>query len=749
MLKNLKFLIFYSFFVFLNFNNTVLADIVKNIEVKGNERISSETILMFSDVSINDEVNSQKINKILKNLYDSNFFENISINITNNNLLINVVELPIIENILFKGIKAKKIEDEISKDLKLKERSSFNQIDLIDDKQNILKKLKNIGYYNSTIETYLDDLNDNRVNLKYNINLGDKAKIKKISFIGDKIYKNRKLRNIIISEEYKFWKFISGKKYLNENLISYDEKLLKGFYLNRGYFDVKINSSYAKLISDNDFELIYNINANKKYFFNELTLSLPADFQKDNFEQLDKIFIKTKGKPYSINVVEEILDEIDNITINQEYTSVKAFVEENIISNQINLNFTINETEKYFVERINIFGNNITRENVIRNQLEIDEGDPYNEILDNKSINNLNSLNFFKSVQSEVLDGDEKNSKVINITVEEKATGEIMAGAGFGTSESSFMFGVKENNYLGKGISLDANGTISPDSFKGKFSVSNPNYKNSDKSVFGTILAQEIDNTKNFGYKTNKQGIELGTRFEYLKDFNLGLSASSFYEKIETDSSASATQQSQEGDYWDTFVKINFDYDKRNQKFKTTDGFRSSYYLDLPIISKTNTLSNTYSYKIFSELYENNVSTVSLFLQSANSITGDDIKLSERLSIPGSKLKGFQTGKVGPKDGADFIGGNYISALNIASTLPSILPNSQNIDFSIFFDAANVWGVDYSSSIDDASKIRSSVGVAVDWFTPIGPLTFSLTEALSKHSTDVTESFRFNIGTTF
>jgi outer membrane protein insertion porin family len=749
MLKKLKFITLYLFFVFFNLNNFVLAEIVKNIEVKGNERISSETILMFSDVSINDEVDSQKINKILKNLYDSNFFENISINIINNNLLINVTELPIIQNILFEGIKAKKIEDLISKDLKLKERSSFNQIDLIDDKQNIFKKLKNIGYYNPTIETYLDDLDDNRVNLKYKINLGDKAKIKKISFIGDKIYKDRKLRNIIISEEYKFWKFISGKKYLNENLISYDEKLLKGFYLNRGYFDVKINSSYAKLISDNDFELIYNINANKKYFFNKLSLSLPGDFQKENFEQLNKIFEKTKGEPYSINVVEEILDEIDNITINEEYASVSAYVEEDIISNQINLNFSIKETEKYFVNRINIFGNNITRENVIRNQLEIDEGDPYNEILNNKSINNLKSLNFFKSVQSEVIDSDEKNSKIINITVEEKATGEIMAGAGFGTSESSIMFGVKENNYLGKGISLDANGTVSPDSFKGKLSVSNPNFKNSDKSVFATILAQETNNLKDFGYKTNKQGIELGTKFEYLKDFNLGLSTSSFYEKIETDSNASATQQSQEGDYWDTFVKINFDYDKRNQKFKTTDGFRSSYYLDLPIISKTNTLSNTYSYKIFSELYENNISTVSLFLQSANSITGNDIKLSERLSIPSSKLKGFQAGKVGPKDGDDYIGGNYISTLNIASTLPNVLPNSQNIDFSIFLDAANVWGVDYSSSIDDANKIRSSVGVAVDWFTPIGPLTFSLTEALSKHSTDVTESFRFNIGTSF
>ena len=749
MLKKLKLFFIYLFFVLFSSNNFVLAEIVKNIDVKGNERISSETILMFSDVSINDDVDNQKTNEILKNLYESNFFENISVSITNNNLLINVVELPIIQDISFEGIKAKKVKEEITKDLKLNERSSFNQIHLMDDKQNILRKLKNLGYYFPTVETYLEDLSDNRVNLKYKINLGEKAKIKKISFVGDKVFKDSKLRNIIISEEYKFWKFLSGKKYLNENLISYDEKLLKGFYLNRGYFDVKINSSYAKLISENNFELIFNISANKKFFFNELTLSLPDVFQKENFEQLNEIFQKTKGKPYSINVVEEILDEIDIITINEEYASVSAQVEENIVSNQINLNFSIKETEKYFVEKINIFGNNITRENVIRNQLEIDEGDPYNEILYNKSENNLNSLNFFKSVRSEIQDGEEKNSKIINITVEEKATGEIMAGAGFGTSESSIMFGVKENNYLGKGISLDANAKISPDAFKGRFSVSNPNYKNSDKLVFASILAEEIDNTENFGYKTNKQGLEFGTKFEYLKDFNLGLSTSSFYEKIETSSTASATQQSQEGDYWDTFVRFDFDYDKRNQKFKTNDGFRSSYNLDLPIISKTNTLSNTYNYKIFSELYENNISTISLFLQSANSITGDDIKLSERLSVPSSKLKGFQAGKVGPKDGNDYIGGNYVSALNIASTLPNILPNSQNIDFSIFFDAANIWGVDYNSSLDDTSKIRSSLGMAIDWFTPIGPLTFSLTETLSKHSTDVTESFRFNIGTTF
>ncbi len=748
MFKKFYLYLFYILSIFsLNING--FAEVVKKIEVIGNERISDETILMFSNISIDDDVDSLKINQILNDLYNSNFFENISVTITNNNLLIKVKELPIIETISFEGVKAKKIKEQISKDLKLKQRASFDQIALLDDKKKIIKILRDLGYYFPTVETYLEDLDNNRVNLKYKINLGEKAKIRKISFVGNKIYKDRKLRSIIVSEEHKFWKFISGKKYLNENLISYDEKLLKGFYLNRGYFDVEINSSYAKLISDNEFELTYNIDAKKKFFFNDLTLTLPDDFQEENFNELNELFGKTKGKPYSINTVDSILNEIDNITINEEFKSISALVEENIVDNQINLNFRINETEKYFVDRINIFGNNITRENVIRNQLEIDEGDPFNEILNKKSENNLKSLNFFKSVKTEVIDGNENNSKIINISVEEKATGEIMAGAGLGTGESSIMFGVKENNYLGKGISLDANGKVSPDAFKGKFSVSNPNYKDSDKSIYLTLEAQERDNTKNFGYKTNKQGLEIGTNFEYLKDFNLGLSTSSYYEKIETDSTASATQKKQEGDYWDTFLKFNFDYDKRNQKFKTNDGFRSTYFLDLPLISETNTLSNTYNYKIFKELYENNISTFSIYLKSANSLTGEDIKLSERLSVPSSKLKGFQAGKVGPKDGNDFIGGNYISTVNIASTLPNVFPNSQNIDFSVFFDAANVWGIDYSSTLDDSSAIRSSVGVAVDWFTPIGPLTFSLTETLSKKSTDVTESFRFNIGTTF
>ena len=420
-----------------------------------------------------------------------------------------------------------------------------------------------------------------------------------------------------------------------------------------------------------------------------------------------------------------------------------------MVSNNINLIFKIKESDKYYVEKINIYGNNVTQENVIRNQLELDEGDPFNEILLNKSINNLKSLNFFKKVDKSVKEGSSKNTKILNLSVDEKPTGEITASAGIGTDGGSIGFGIRENNFLGKGLSLDTNFNLSGETFKGKFGLTNPNFKNSDKSIFINAEAIETDNFKTFGYKTNKTGINIGTNFEYLDDLRLGIGTSNFYEVIKTNDTASQAQQDQEGNYWDTFVNFDFIYDKRNQKFQTTSGFRSFYSIDVPIVSEKNTLKNSYNYSHYFDLYENNVSTVSIYLQSANSINNKDIKLSERINIPSSKLRGFESGRVGPKDGDDYIGGNYGYALNFSSTIPQIFEESQNVDFLFFVDAANLWGVDYDSSLDDSGSIRSSTGIALDWFSPIGPLSFSLAYPITKESGDKEESFRFNLGTSF
>lgn len=740
----IKVIIFYIFFL-----TCVYSEIIDKISINGNDRISNKTIQMFANIELKDEISNNKINQILKDLYETNFFENVKVQFENNTLTIEVNEYPIILNINYNGIKSKTLLKEINFEKLIREKSPYNNITLEDEKNRLDNKIKEIGYFNSKIGITIENLDNNLVNINFDIELGDKAKIKKISFIGNKIFKDNKLKRLIASTEYKFWKFISGRKYLNPNLVEIDKRLLNNYYLNNGYYNVSINSSFAKLIGNNEFELIYNIDAKNKIYFGDLKLDLPVDFDNENFSKINKLFKEIKNKPYSINTINKILDEIDEITTLEQYQFINATVLENIDSDKINLTFKIKETKKIYVKKINIYGNSITEENVIRNQLELDEGDPFNKILFNKSINNIKSLNFFKTVDQKISDTDDLNTKIIDIFVEEKPTGEISATAGFGTSGGSIGFGIKENNFIGKGVSLDSNFLLSEESFKGKFSVTNPNYNNSDKSLYVSLLASEDDNMEKFGYKSNKTGFNIGTNFEYLDDFRLGLGTSNFYEVIKTDSTASKTQQDQKGNYWDSFLDIDFNYDKRNQKFQTSSGFLSYYAINLPLISEKNTLRNHYNYSNYFDLYNQNISSISFMLKSANSLTNDNVKLSERINIPSSRLRGFESGRVGPKDGDDYIGGNFASSINFSSTIPQFFQESQNVDFLLFIDVANVWGVDYDSSIDDNGSIRSSTGIALDWYSPIGPLNFSLAYPISKKNSDKTETFRFNLGTTF
>lgn len=744
----------FKFFLhlFILFNLLAFSSYAKNYEkiiINGNERISNETILVFSDISKDKSLNENSINDILKKLYKSGYFKDVSVKIENNNLTINVLENPIIQTVFINGIKRKKTEKSLYEILSLKNRSSYSSILVKKDENAILNYLKDKGFYFSKIKSSYQDLGDNKIDLYYEIKLGDKAKISKISFVGDKIFKDSSLRSIVLSEEYRFWKFISGKKYLNENLINYDKKLLRNFYKNKGFYNVVIESSFVNYLGNDEFEILYNISSGEKYFFNEFNLNLPIDYEPENFEELKILFNKLNQKNYSLNSVEKILKIIDKIVIDKQYEFLKSSVREEIEGNLINITFDIGESEKFYVEKINIYGNNITREEVIRNNLLIDEGDAFNELLQVRTINNIKSLNFFGKVDLEIINMPNQNKKIINITVEEKPTGEIMAGAGVGTTGGTIAFGVSENNYLGRGIKFTADATVSAELLKGIISLNNPNYKGSNRSLNASLQSTITDRLNDFGYKSNKSGFSIGSDFELYDDLFWDTGISSYVEKLETDSTASSSIKKQEGSYFDTYFNQTLTYDKRDQNYKTTDGYISRYTQSIPLISDSYTLTNTYDYKNYNKWLEENIFSFNFFVKTTNSLNGEDVRLSDRLFLPSSKLRGFKSGKVGPKDGVDYIGGNYAASINLATTLPQIMPNLQNTNFSIFFDAANIWGIDYDSSLADDSKIRSSVGISIDFFTPIGPLNFSLTEPITKSNNDITESFRFNLGTTF
>ena len=731
--------------------NISFAETIKSISIDGNKRISKESIIVFGNIIVNNDYNQNELNLLLKDLYITNFFKDIKLTLKNNVLTIKVVENPIIEDLKINGVKNKKLEEALLDIIELKSRKSYIESTFLKDLTLIKNTIKRTGYYFSDIKTSLiKDEKQNSVVLVYDINLGDKAKISQVSFIGDKKIKDRKLRNVITSEEYKFWKFLTGNKSnLDASRINLDKRLLAAYYKNKGYYNVKIENSFVEFTNDGSFKLIFNIQSGDKFTFNKLNLILPDDYELKYFASINKLLSKLENKLYSLNKIDKILDEVDKIALSKKYEFVDASLTENIIGgNKLDITITLVETEKFYVERINVLGNKFTLEEVIRNSFIVDEGDPYNEILFNKSINDLKAKKLFRTIKTKISEGSDPSLKIIDLTVEEQPTGEISLGAGLGTSGGSIGGGIKENNFLGKGISLDTSVQISKNSIKGYFIYAKPNFNDTDNTLFTSIKSINKDNLADFGYKTSEIGFSLGTSFQQYENLYFKPELSTSIEKLETNSTASSALKKQEGNYFDLYFNYSLNYDLRDQAFRPTEGYKTTFYQELPLASENYEIVNSITITKYQSLPSDMVGKISFYGKTVQTLVNEDVRLSKRLYVPSKRLRGFEAGKIGPIENSDFVGGNYVSAVNLSTTLPQILPSYQNTDFTLFFDAANIWGVDYNSTLDN-SAIRSSAGIAVDLWTPIGPLNFSLATPITKKSSDVTESFRFNIGTTF
>ena len=744
-----KNIFFISLIYFLLLFDVSYAKKYNEIKVSGNVRLTLETITMFSGLKLESEIDNQDLNNAIKNLYKTNYFKNIKITTSDDIIQIDVKENPIIQSIKIDGITNKSILSQLLEITKKTEKYPFLQQNIIKQKNLLLNAVRGSGFYFAEIEVKIIENPNNSVNLLYDFELGKRAIIRKINFQGKKIFRDSKLRNIIKSEEGKFWKFITSNKYLDESKIKNDEILLKKYYKNKGYYNVKIKSSYAKNINNEFFELNFNIDAGQKYFFNNITLEDNENFNIQNLYQLNQKLLKLKGKKYSLKTLKLLVDEIDKLALQKEFVFLNTKYDLLVIDgNKIDIRFKFNNLEKFFVEQINIFGNFITEEKVIRNSLIVDEGDPFNEILFQKSINNIKSRGIFKSVSSDIkISKKDNQKKVIDIKVEESPTGEIFAGAGTGTSGATVSAGIQEKNYLGKGIKLKTNILFSEDQIKGKFQVENPNFKNTDRSLNTVIESTSSDFLATGGFKTSRTGFGIGTGFEQYTDLFVNFDISAYYEKLETSSSASAYKRKQEGDYLENLLSYGLTLNKLDQNFQPTDGYRINFKQVLPIYSDDLSIDNTINLSKYHSVSDNLIFSGKLFFKSVNSID-DDVRVSRRVYIPSSKLRGFESGKIGPKDGDEYVGGNFGSALNLNSTLPNAFSGYENIDLSLFLDAATLREVDYDSSLE-SSKIRSATGISVNWFTVIGPLSFSYAIPLSSEPSDKKESFRFRIGTSF
>ena len=733
------------FFVFLNGNS--YSEVVKNIEIKGNERISKETIIVFGDISIGKDYNSSDLNSLIKKLYATSFFSDISASIQGNILNITVKENPIIKSIIFDGEKAKKYIEKLTDILKLKENGPYIENNIKSDINLIKEFYRTLGFYFVKIEAETVTLKKNKINIRYIIDKGDKAKIVKIYFIGDKKIREKKLRDVITSQEAQFWKFISRNVYLSKERIELDKRLLKNYYRNKGYYEVDVKSTNVEYSEGEGFVLTYNVNAGKRYKFKKIFANVSEALDKEAFLSLENRFSKLAGEYYSQRKLKRVLDEIDKLSEQKELQFINHNIEETLDGTGVEVKINIFEGEKVIIERINIVGNSVTNDSVIRSALIVDEGDPYSTLLVNKSINEIKARNIFGKVSYEVSTGSSDDLKVIDISVEEKATGEIVAGAGVGTDGTSFMFSIKENNWLGRGIKLETAMNLSEEKISGNISVENPNYNYSGNAVFASLDVSSTDRSNSSGFSSSKTGLRAGTSFEQYEKFYVSPNIEISFEDIEVDSTASTAVKKMEGNFFNADLGYSLIKDDRNQRFKPTQGKKITFKQSIPLVQDSSSILNGLDISAYHDFSEDLIGSIKFHSRAINGID-DDVRLTERLYIPRSRLRGFNPYKVGPKDGSDYIGGNYTAALGFEAQLPNLLPESYRTDFSFFLDTANIWGVDYTS-VDETNTIRSSVGISANVFTTIGPLSFTMAEDISKSTNDETETFNFRLGTSF
>jgi outer membrane protein insertion porin family len=696
-------------------------------------------------------IDSIYINNLTKKIYDTDFFADVKISFNQDALTINVIENPIVNFFYINGVKDSDL-DQVNKIITLKENSIFSSSKLKKDIEATREFLNASGYYQASITPEVIKIDNNQINLIVNIDKKEISKIKNIYFIGNKYFSNSQLLDVITSTEDGWWKIFSSSA-LSEQRIEYDKQLLKDFYKSKSFYDAQIESAFASIDKNNKFTLTYSINSGKKYKFGDYDIKVSGlVLKEEDINEVKNISNKLlKNEFYSPLTINKINKQITDFLETKRYGNFEINIQDlKAADDKINIIVQLNEGQKSIVNKINIKGNTITEEKVIRDNLIISEGDQLNSSKVKKSIDNVKSKQLFSKVDYKIEDSEKKNFKDLNLFVKEQPTGSISAGVGYGSNGGLFEASINERNFLGQGINLNFTGRLSSDEIKGELSYVDPNYLNSNKELAASLFSV-VDDYENSGYQNKSAGTRFATKYEIYEDIffrpNLGVQ----FDRLEVTGNASSLLRSRQGDFTTTSLGYNFLYDQRDSKFNPTSGSIiyfdqniATFFSDIPTIQTG--VGATFYKELLSDKF---IGSAKAKLANVVAFNDKDVKLSDRIFSSTSDLRGFEQRGVGPVDSGDHIGGNNLATLSLKSTFPNPIPENLRATTFLFLDMGNVWGADYSSLISDSSKLRTSTGIALDLVSPIGPLSFTYSIPLSKATTDKEQNFLFNIGSSF
>ena len=726
------------------------SNIITNVIVQGNKRLESSLIINESQIQTlgNDE---KSLSRAVKNLYKTGFFDDVQIFKDKNLVYINVKENPVIDLISIEG--NKEISDDlILEELTIKSRNVYS-IDVIKSDADIIETLyKRQGFFSTYVEPKVIKIDDSRVNLVFEVYEGNEAKIKKVNFINNKVFSDSTLKDVISSTEYRWYEFWGSNDKFDKDRINYDKDLLKKYYYDNGYIDFRIISVNSSLVDNRkDFVVNFSLYEGNRYKVSNVSV-------KSNLRNLQKLDVSdlieiSEGDWYSSIDIDNSIKNISEKASQYGYAFVDVYPIIKKRTGFIDLTFEIEEGKKIFIDRINIIGNLKTVDKVIRRELELVDGDPFNSVKLRQSERNINNTALFDSVEIKLDESTDANKATVEVEVKEKATGQFSVGGGFSSLDGAIgNVAIKESNLFGEAKELSLALGISTRRQEIDLSYTNPYFLDKDVAAGIDVFNVRRNNKRYSGYKHNILGFRLRSGYEIVDDLRHFSSYTLKRDKIHDISNTTSRYiQDQEGKRVTSIIGQAIQYSTLNDRINPTEGLRVRLDLDYyGLIGDSEHFQTELKVANFLRLGDGVV--LGNFVEGGYISPIKDVKINDRFFINGDRLRGFKNLGIGPRDSAttDALGGEIYYLSRNEVTFPLGLPDDLGVAGLLFADIGTLYGLSESGAdILDENKPRASAGVGISWLSPFGPVKFYLSKAILKEKYDKKEIFRFSFGTTY
>lgn len=727
---------------------------ISELFVVGNERIESSTIRSYLKIDIGDIYDPLRVDQSLKALFGTGLFSDVSIRRDESSLVVEVVENPIINRLVFEG--NKRIEDEVlEKEVRLRPRVVFTRSRVRADTQRLIQIYQRGGRFAAKVEPKIVKLEQNRVDLVFEIEEGSVTGISRIGFIGNKTFDDSELREAIQTKETRWYRFLTGDDTYDSDRLTLDRELLRKFYLERGHADFRVVSAVAELSLDRTgFFITFTIEEGPQYQFG--SIGIESNLRNIQIDSLQSGLIARKGNTYNSKEIDKTIESLLFAVGEQGYAFIEVIPE--IIrrdkDREIDIVFKLDEGPKVYVERINIVGNSRTLDSVIRREMRLAEGDAFNAAKIRTSRRKITGLGFFDKIDVSKEQGTSGEKVILNLEVQERSTGELSFG--FGVSSTESVVGdvsIRERNLGGKGQDLKLSASLSPRRQRFDLKFTEPYFLDRKLAAGFDIFNVQKDLQSRSSFDENTTGLRLRSKFDITEDLRQSVNYTIRQDEISgLGDSASPLLSRDVGDFLTSSAGVSLTYDTRNDPFRTKEGLLISGSQNLAGLGgDIKYLQTDLFYSYFHPFPGNFVGNMEIKGGYIIGL-GQDVRVTDRYFLGGRNFLGFESGGIGPRDSAtqDSLGGTAYYVATGQMSFPIGLPNELGVLGRAFSQLGVLTDSDLSGTgIQDATTPRLSAGLGMSWLSPFGPIEVDFTQALVKEDFDKDEVFRFGFGTRF